>query len=188
MQAVFPAAVLAAACADAKAYLRDGSALNDARIEPLAQAALALAEAFTGLALIAREHVETVPVGGAWVPLTAGPVGAITQVDGLPAEGAAFALSVGAFAIDIDARGVGWVRVLQPGIAGRVRVTFAAGMASEWAELPAPVRQGVVLLITHLADERSADSAPPAAVTALWRPWRRMRLAGAAAFRAAAGG
>ena len=188
MQAAFPAAAIAAACADAGAYLRDGSALNEARIEPLAEAALALAEAFTGLALIAREHVATLAVGGGWVPLAAEPVRAITQVEGVPAEGAAFALTVGAFAIDIDARGTGWVRVPRPGIAGRVRVTCTAGLASEWAELPAPIRQGVVLLIAHLADERSAQGEPPAAVTALWRPWRRVRLADAAAFRAAVGG
>ena len=42
-----------------------------------------------------------------------------------------------------------------------------------------PWATGVVLLTAHLFDHRGGESAPPAAVTALWRPWRRMRLAAA---------
>jgi hypothetical protein len=42
-----------------------------------------------------------------------------------------------------------------------------------------PLRQGVVRLAAHLYAERDGPElgGPPAAVTALWRPWRRMRLA-----------
>jgi hypothetical protein len=45
-----------------------------------------------------------------------------------------------------------------------------------WDALPPPVAQGVVLLIAHLFADRDGTAAPPAAVAALWRPWRRMRL------------
>lgn len=45
-----------------------------------------------------------------------------------------------------------------------------------WAEVAAPVAQGIVLLTAHLVEHREADVAPPAAVAALWRPFRVMRL------------
>ena len=92
------------------------------------------------------------------------------------ADGAAFALAADAYAIDIDAGGQGWLRVLAPGAAGRARVTYQAGLAADWAGVPAPLAQGVVLLAAHLFSGAAGE--PPAAVTALWRPWRRLRLAG----------
>lgn len=101
---------------------------------------------------------------------------AITLVEGLPADGAAFVMPAGAYAVDIDANGDGWVRVMQPGAAGRVQVSFEAGMAADWVGIPEPLRQGVVRLAAHLFAHRDGpdDGGPPAAVTALWRPWRRM--------------
>jgi uncharacterized phiE125 gp8 family phage protein len=51
-------------------------------------------------------------------------------------------------------------------------------MAPDWTGLPEALRQGVVRLAAHFYTHRTAaeDEGPPAAVTALWRPWRRMRL------------
>ena len=46
------------------------------------------------------------------------------------------------------------------------------------AAIPAPVLQGVVLLAVHLFEHRDGAAAPPAAVAALWRPYRRLRLLG----------
>jgi hypothetical protein len=44
--------------------------------------------------------------------------------------------------------------------------------------VPEPLRQGILRLITHLFATRDGTGGePPAAVTALWRPYRRMRLA-----------
>jgi uncharacterized phiE125 gp8 family phage protein len=53
-------------------------------------------------------------------------------------------------------------------------------MAAGWAALPAALRQGVVRLAAHFHAHRTGETArpqePPAAVTALWRPYRRVRL------------
>lgn len=174
----FPAAARAAVRDAAKAGLRNASGAEDALIEQFAGVALGLAEAFTGSALIVRDWVETVPAAPCWQRLTMAPVLAIGTVEGLPAEGAAFALASDAYAIDIDAASEGWVRVTQPGAAGRVRVTYSAGMAESFDALPEPLAQGVVLLTAHLFEARPPDAAPPAAVGALWRPWRRTRLSG----------
>ena len=81
-----------------------------------------------------------------------------------------------AYAVDIDGRGEGWVRASSGG--GRVRVTAEAGLATGWSGLPGAIRQGAVRLAAHLFAHRDAadDAGPPAAVAALWRPYRRMRL------------
>lgn len=45
-----------------------------------------------------------------------------------------------------------------------------------WSDLPAPIAQGVVMLVAHQFGDRGGDREPPAAVSALWRPYRRVRL------------
>ena len=55
------------------------------------------------------------------------------------------------------------------------------GAAESWDAVPAPVAQGVAMLAAHLFDHRESDALPPAAVAALWRPYRRMRLSPEAA-------
>lgn len=173
-----PPGELAVSIAEAKAFLRIEADAEDALIAGLVRSATEMCERFTGLTLIAREMEDVLPVMGEWRRLEATPVRAIEVVAGLPADGASFALPVDAYAIDIDAGGDGWVRVARPGAAGRVRVTYAAGMAEDWNGVPEALRCGIVRLVAHLFTHRDGrdDAGPPAAVTALWRPWRRMRL------------
>lgn len=56
--------------------------------------------------------------------------------------------------------------------------TGEAVLESDWSALPEALRHGVIRLAAHLyrEGEGAAAAAPPAAVAALWRPWRRMRL------------
>lgn len=175
--APIPPAAIAGAIDPIRAYLRIDHAGDDAALLALAATAIRLGEGFCGQVLIARTLDEVVPVAREWRRLATTPVRAIAAIAGLPAEGAAFPLPVDAYAIDIDANGDGWLRVTAPGSAGRARVTMDAGMAADWATLAEPIRQGVVRLVAHLhLHGDGGDSAPPAAVAALWRPFRRMRL------------
>lgn len=174
-----PGALLLPARDEAKAYLRIDHADEDTLLDRLIADATALAEAFTAQLLLQREAKELLGAGAGWQRLSGAPVRSITGVEGLPAEGAAFPLPVGDYAIDIDAHSQGWVRIVQPGAAGRVRVTLTAGLAPDWAGLPEPVRLGILRLAAHIHAHRDAadDVGPPAAVAALLRPWRRLRLA-----------
>ena len=162
----------AAAIAAVKAQARIETGYDDALIAAFAETAIGLAEQFTGRALIVRTMTATLPAGEGWQALPVAPVRAITAVAaGVPPV----ALAAEAFTVDIDARAPGWVRAA--GIAGPLSVTFEAGLASGWAALPPALAQGVALLAAHLMDDRTGATPPPAAVTALWRPFRVMALA-----------
>ncbi len=164
----FPAAAIEAAREAAKAQLRIEGASEDALVAQYAASALALCEAFTGTAWIAREFVEIADPQRRWHALAMAPVTAVTAVTGPAGE----ALPADGYAIDVDAGGTGWVRA-----GTRVRVAYGAGAAAGWGDLPPPIAQGVVLLVAHLFEGRTGP--PPAVVSALWRPWRRLRLAAA---------
>ena len=168
----------AEALAEAKAYLRIEGGDEDALVARLVGAAAELCEGFTGQTLIVREMREVLAARGAWQRLGAVPVTAIDGVETLPVEGPPAAVPASGYAIDIDAAGQGWVRLTAPGEPKRVRVTYQAGLAEDWHGLPASLRQGAVRLAAHLYAQRdeAVRAAPPAAVAALWRPWRRLRL------------
>lgn len=170
----------AAAIGEAKSYLRIEGADEDALIERLMRSAAEICERFTGQALTMRGFTETLPASFRWTRLGRTPVAAITRIEALDGTGAASALDPAAYATDIDANGDGWVRVTDAGGATRVRVTFQAGLAAEWGGLPDSLRQGAVRLAAHLYVHRDPErgGGPPAAVTALWRPWRRMGIGG----------
>ena len=168
----------AAAIAAVKTYLRIGDDGEDAAIAALIAAAIGYCEQFTGQMLVTRVIEEQARAVSGWQRLSRGPVSTVSGVVGRMGAGAPFTLPVEAYAIDIDAAGDGWVRIGSTGAATRVTVTYSAGMATTWSGLPEPLRQGVIRLASHLYAHRDApdEGPPPAAVAALWRPWRRMRL------------
>jgi uncharacterized phiE125 gp8 family phage protein len=116
-------------------------------------------------------------VTGEWQRLSIRPVRAVTGVTGIPADGPEFTLPVDAYGIDIDRNGDGWVRVGRQGSAGRVRVAYRAGIAADGTGVPDAIRHGIIRLAgEYHASRDGMEARPPAAVSALWRPWRRMRL------------
>lgn len=159
--------------ADLKAWLRIGSDDEDGLLERLLGSATGLCEQFTGQWLIVREASEAIMADGNWQRLMARPVVAILSVE---VEGVALAPE--AYAVDIDASGDGWVRARLVDGPGKVTVRYQAGMAAEEEGLPDAIRQGIVRLAAeHFVARDGAVATPPAVVSALWRPWRRMRLA-----------
>jgi uncharacterized phiE125 gp8 family phage protein len=169
----------AALIAEAKAFVRIDHDADDQAIAMFLRSAAGLCEDFTGQMLIARPVTDMLPAWQAWQKLTRLPVQAIVSFETVGADGSAVLLPVEDYAIDIDSGGIGWVRLRRDSDASRIRVTYNCGLAADWDELPAGLRQGIVRLAGYLYANRDGVDAegPPRAVTALWRPYRRMRIA-----------
>ena len=162
---------------EAQAYVRIETGDEEAVVAGLIRTATALCEAFIGQALIARTFSEDVTASGSWQRLTSAPVMSISGVEAVASDGTASALTSSQFGVDVDSAGTGWVRLAQPVESCRLRVTGTTGLASGENDVPEPIRQGVLRLVAHLYASRDGGGGdPPAAVTALWRPYRRMRL------------
>jgi uncharacterized phiE125 gp8 family phage protein len=162
---------------EAQAYLRLEAGQEEALLAGLIRSASGLCEAFLNRVVMARDFTVDVAASSSWTRLPVTPVREISAVETLDAAGIATALSASGFEIDIDASGDGWVRLTSASASGRVRVSGRAGMADAANDVAEPIRQGVLRLAAHLFTARDGEGGePPAAVTALWRPYRRMRL------------
>lgn len=161
-----------------KAAARVTTSEEDALLAGLVRSATDLCERFTGTVLIARDVIEIVPASMAWARLGATPVRAIETVGALGNDGVETVLPTGSYALDIDAAGDGWVRLTTSRPERRLKVSYVAGLASEPNEIPDALRHGIARLALHSFARRdeAEPQMPPAAVTALWRPWRRLRL------------
>ena len=176
---IAPAALAPAALDELKAWLGISAASDDAALTALLRASLDLCEGFTGTMPLTATCEEVLTATGAWQVLATRPVQAITLVQGIPAEGVRFTLAASAFEIELEPDGSARVRTVQSSAAGRIAVRFVAGLAAEWASLPDALRHGVLRLAAaqyRMRDSVDGGPVPPAAVAALWRPYRRMRL------------
>ena len=178
MLSAAPLTLPAEAVAEAKSHLRIVGNDEDGLTDRLLASAASLAERFTGQVLLVRPFTEVIGANATWVRLAACPVRAVLGIDTAPVAGAAAPLPTDAYAVDIDAAGGGWMRLTAPVETQRVQVRYEAGISLDWEGLPEPLRQGIIRLGAHLYTHRddAAGAGPPAAVTALWRPYRRMRL------------
>lgn len=180
-RAIVTAPALApSALAELKDWLGITTAAEDAALGVLLMAALESCEAFTGSMPIECVCEEVHPLSGDWTILETRPVQAITGIEAILTGGTRTALATSAYAIDFSADGAGRVRILDPGLAERITVRFSAGLAGDWASLPDGLRHGLMRLAAHLYRQREGEDTaalPPASVAALWRPWRRLRLA-----------
>lgn len=177
---ITPAVLAPMAFAELKDWLGITTTGDDAQLAALLRAALDACEHFTGTMPLEQVCEAVLPVTPQWQDLPVRPIQAITAIDGIPAEGVRFALPAANYAIDLDADGAGRVRIGNPGAAGRVAVRFSAGLAPDWTGLPDGLRHGILRLAAFHYRQREGEVAaamPPCAVAALWRPWRRMRLA-----------
>jgi len=175
---ITPADFGGAALNELKQWLAITTTHDDEVLLGLLKSSAEMCEAFTGSLPLFTACEEIHPISCDWQCLITRPVDAITQVEGIPAEGSSFVLAPHAFEIDLDADGTGRFHILKQGSAGRVAVRFDAGIAPDWAALPKALSHGIIRLAAQQFRERDNGqaSSPPAAVTALWRPWRRMRL------------
>jgi uncharacterized phiE125 gp8 family phage protein len=162
---------------EAQAFVRIETGEEEAVLAGLIRTASALCEAFINQVVIARDFAVDLPVSGCWERLPVTPVRSMTSVAAVDGAGLETPVDAAGYALDVDFAGDGWVRLGSAIEASRIRVAGRAGMAEDENGVPEPIRQGVLRLIAHLFTARDGtDGEPPAAVTALWRPYRRMRL------------
>ena len=161
---------------EAQAFVRVETGEEEALLAALVRTASAVCEQFIGQWIMARDFEAIVAASGDWVRLAVTPVSAITGVEAVLPDGSRQVLAVADYEIDVDADGAGYVRLRSGGSAQRLAVTGRAGMADEQNAVPEPLRQGILRLTAHFFAHRDADDTPPAAVTALWKPYRPVRL------------
>jgi uncharacterized phiE125 gp8 family phage protein len=170
------------AAAAAKSFVRAVHGEDDTLIEALVSAAAGMCESYTRRVLLAREFRETLRADERWRRLSRTPVRTIGTVEAAGEGGSAAALAPDAFAVDVDANGDGWLRLTDGAAGRRVTATYEAGLAATWADLPEALRHGIVRLAAHFYTLRGDAGAgvpspePPASVSALWRPYRRLSL------------
>lgn len=163
---------------EARAWLRLGAEDEDALVERLIAASANICEAFTGQWLIERDGEEIVPLKRGAARIAARPVIAVEGVTLIAADGGETALDAAAYRVAVEG---GRARVAVPGADGdaRVRISYRAGLAEAAEDLPGAMRHGIVRMVQHLYEARDDRTrSPPAAIAALWQPWRQLTLGG----------
>lgn len=174
--------------AEAKAHLRVDTAAEDLLISSLILTSRLHIEVALGLALITqswRLTLDAWPPGDA-IPLPLHPVIEVGAVTYRSAAGTEATLPASAYLLDpgpparIVRAAPNWPATTGP--AHTVSIAFTAGFGPSAADIPAPIRQAMLLLVAHWYEHRDPveighpSAAIPEAVSALLAPYRRPRL------------
>jgi len=167
-----------AALAELKHWLGISRPNEDETLSGLLQTSLTICEAFTGKAPLRQTVEETVPLVAGWQELVSRPVSELTSAALIAANGSRQTIATLTDVIEWRIAGSACVQLVRP-LEGRgLALQLVVGIANDWASLPPPLRHGVIRLAAHHFRSRDDKAAaiPPATVTALWRPWREVRL------------
>jgi uncharacterized phiE125 gp8 family phage protein len=174
--------------AEAKAHLRVDSAAEDALIASLILTARLHIETALGLALITqgwRLSLDRWPEARE-VELPLRPLQAVEEVRIIGADGEATVIAASQYLVDVGSSPPRLVRrnaLPAPGPAvNGIEIDLIAGYGDEASDVPATIRQALLLLVAHWHEHRhpidvgAADTAVPAAVSELLMPFRVARL------------
>lgn len=177
---------------EAKVHLRVDGTEEDALIQFLITAARQLAEQWLRRALITQELRATLDIPRPITGPLSGSVGRVKKVLEIPrpplqavtivevetSPGTWEALSSTDYVVDLDAEPA-TIKPVSGGWYGRrVRVTYTAGYGNDGAAVPAPIKQGMLLLIGDWYQYREQtiieDTAQvlPTGVQMLWSPYQ----------------
>lgn len=174
--------------AEAKLHLKLDAGDEDALVEALLEAATAACRAFTGRELTQqtwRLTLDRTPDGPLALPRP--PLVSITSVIAYDDADQAATLAAANYLVDRDSvpgrivlrRGASWPTIGR--VANGLEVVFVAGHGAHARDVPAPLRQGILVLVAHGYERREpmAGDMPalPATVRALWQPYRTAGLA-----------
>lgn len=176
---VQPPVAGAPALAELKHWLGINRDNEDEALMSMLDTSLTICEAFTGKAPLRQTVEEIIPLSCSWRELASRPVIDIAGASQIAVDGTRQAITPLAEVIEWRIAGSACVRLRQP-LEGRgLALQLVVGIAGEWDSVPPPLRHGIIRLAAHHFRDREGKSAavPPASVTALWRPWREVRLA-----------
>lgn len=174
--------------AAAKAHLRIEDSAEDALVQSLITTSRLHIEAALGLALVSQDWVlrlDAWPPGGC-VSLPLRPLIGVTTVR-IADGGGALVIPSGDYVVDTASapprlvpKSLGWPLPSEP-IDG-IEIEFSAGYGPTGDDVPAPVRQAMLMLVAHWYEHRepALAGAPvtriPDTVSALLAPYRMARL------------
>ncbi len=193
LKEISPVPAAALPLAAFRAHLRLGAgfsdeATQDALLEQYLRAALASVEGRVGRALFQRDfvlrltrwrddHAQRLPVA---------PVVAVTSVTLVDAGAIETVVAPARYSLDgdgtrprLEATGAILPRIPS---GGRVEIAFSAGFGADWEEIPADLRQAVLLLAAQYYEGRdgTGDSDAAFGIRALLERWRDVRMGGSA--------
>ena len=173
---VAPPNMEGAPLADLKAWLSISTRTDDPALIRLLESATSLCEQFTGVAPLMATYEERLSPTAARRSLVTRPVRRVVSVEQVAGDGSRSDAG-GVTQTEVLADGTALVRATGP-VSGVLIVTCEAGAADDWRSLDAALMHGILRLAAHSYRRRDdgEESAIPAAVVALWRPHRRLRL------------
>lgn len=176
---VQPPVIGAAALAELKHWLGISRPDEDTALTGLLDASLAICEAFTGKTPLVQTVEEVIAPRSGWQELTSRPVRAVIGAALIAHDGTREALALPTDVLEWRIADSACVQLLRSFDGRGAALQLVVGIADDWASLPAPLRHGVIRLAAHFYRDRDGkpSAVPPASVTALWRPWRSVRLA-----------
>jgi uncharacterized phiE125 gp8 family phage protein len=174
--------------AEAKAHLRVDGTAEDVLIASLILTSRLHIEAALGLALITqgwRLTLDRWPAGGE-VRFPLRPVQSVGSITLRASDGSSTVVAPDTYLLDGQAllpRLVPNVAWPAPGRgAAGIEIAFTAGLAAAAADVPAPIRHAILLLVAHWYEHRdpleigAASAAIPPAVSELLQPYREVKL------------
>lgn len=171
-----------AAVAELKSWLAISRSSEDGLLEGLVRSAFEVCEGFTGQAPLSQQVEERIAPLAGHHPLLSRPVRGLVSAHIEAQDGTRQSLDPAALNFSIDTDGKGSVTTTAAHDARALILRLDVGIAEDWSTLPPALQQGMIRLAAHeyrARDRTGPDrqlAFPPASVTALWAPWRIMRL------------
>ncbi len=174
---------------EAKEHLRVDGTSEDTLISSLILTSRLHIEAALGLALITqswRHFLDRWPKGGeVRIPLR--PLQSVSEIRTYDVGGGSTAVATETYVVDAVSNPgrvvpVGGVWPIPGQAANGIEIEFVAGYGDSAADVPAPIRQALLLLVAHWYEHRdpveigNPGVAIPAAVSRLLKPYRQARL------------
>lgn len=179
---VEPADVSGAALGEIKSWLGISRPNEDALLADLLHTGLSMCEAFTGQAPLSQLIEESLPTTAGQSVLRSLPVASLSSLELVAQNGDRTQVEPTQFEAAISTDGLLTVKLFEDLEGQNVTATARVGISEDWNHVPASLKQGVIRLAAYYYRDRDRTGdakkmvAPPAIVSALWRPYQVLRL------------